>query len=365
LLTSIPSIRCQTCSMRDAKTSAVTMQNVADRAGVSIATVSFVVNSTKNVSPKTRERIETAMRELGFRRNAVARALASRRSHIIALLFPALDHPLETTSIRFVTSAAETASELGYHLVLWPSHYDAEEVRELTGQGLVDGVILMEVLLDDPRVPPLIESNTPFGLIGRTRDPSQLAHVDIDFDKMVEDSVAYLVSLGHHEIAFVIGRATSDMQRDYGPVARTEAAYIRVAHEYGLDSDLIYCDKTFVAGREVAGQVLERNPQTTGILVMNELAAFGIVAGLNDRGLSVPGDISLLSLSTSPTMGTSYQPELSTMDSPGIELGRLAVEALINRLENGPVPDEPQLLPCILTVRETTGPAPTRLAVEG
>ncbi|WP_420813819.1 LacI family DNA-binding transcriptional regulator, partial [Phytoactinopolyspora endophytica] len=128
------------------------MRDVAERAGVSIATVSFVLNNTKPVAPATRERIEAAMAELGFRRNALARALASRRTHILALAYPALQHKLGSTAMSFVTSAASAASNRDYHLVLWPVDNDGVELTELVRQGLVDGILLMEVLLDDPRV---------------------------------------------------------------------------------------------------------------------------------------------------------------------------------------------------------------------
>src|SRR6187431_659768 len=99
---------------------ATTMREVANAAGVSIATVSFVVNNSKRVAPETRERIERAMTELGFRRNIVARALASRRTQIIALVYPVLEHRLSGSITEFITSAARAASAAEYHLVVWP-----------------------------------------------------------------------------------------------------------------------------------------------------------------------------------------------------------------------------------------------------
>ena len=99
---------------------AVTMRDVAVRAGVSIATVSFVVNGSKPVREHTRLRIEQAMAELGFQRNVVARALASRQTRILALAYPALEHRLGWSIHDFVTSAAQGAADAGYHLVLWP-----------------------------------------------------------------------------------------------------------------------------------------------------------------------------------------------------------------------------------------------------
>ena len=136
----------------------VTMRDVAERAGVSIATVSFLLNDTKPVTPATRARIEQAMAELGYRRNVVARALASRRTRIIAMAYPALEHRFGMSTAEFFTAAAERARAQEYHLVLWPVGNDGVELRELLGQGLVDGVVLMEVQLADPRVEVLRET---------------------------------------------------------------------------------------------------------------------------------------------------------------------------------------------------------------
>jgi DNA-binding LacI/PurR family transcriptional regulator len=153
---------------------ATTMREVAEAAGVSIATVSFVVNNSKRVTPETRERIERVMAELGFRRNVVARALASRRSRIIALVYPMLAHRLAGSVTEFITSAARAASAASYHLVVWPVGNDGSELAALVGQKLVDGVLLMEVQLDDARVVALRELDIPFALIGRTRDVTGL-----------------------------------------------------------------------------------------------------------------------------------------------------------------------------------------------
>jgi DNA-binding LacI/PurR family transcriptional regulator len=94
------------------------MRDVARLADVSIATVSFVINDTKPVAPATRARVEEAMLQLGYRRNALGRALASKRTRIIALLYPALQRRLSETAVKFFTSATQTAKDLGYNLVL-------------------------------------------------------------------------------------------------------------------------------------------------------------------------------------------------------------------------------------------------------
>jgi DNA-binding LacI/PurR family transcriptional regulator len=339
----------------------VTMRDVAHRAGVSIATVSFVLNDTKPVTAATRERIEQAMAELGFRRNMVARALASRRTRIIAMAYPALEHKFGGAATEFFIGAAEAARSQEYHLVLWPVSNDGGELTELVGQGLVDGVVLMEVQLDDPRVSVLKGTGTPFALIGRTTNLDGLAYVDIDFDTTVSEAVRYLYDLGHRQLVLVSGSVADLSFRNYGPYVRTEAAYRRVTAEYGIETVVKECTHSAQAGREAAAGIIRDRPGTTAVLAVNEFAALGLVSGLNRLGRVVPADVSVLSLLTSPEMGALSEPELSIMRSPGPELGRLGADALIRKLE-GTDPLPPQLVPCVLEIGGSTAPPGQRPA---
>ncbi|WP_406050857.1 LacI family DNA-binding transcriptional regulator [Kribbella sp. NBC_00889] len=331
----------------------VTMRDVADRAGVSIATVSFLLNDTKPVTAATRARVERAMAELGYRRNAVARALASRRTHIIAMAYPALDHKFGFSAAEFFTSAADAARKQDYHLVLWPVGNDGGELTELVGQGLADGVVLMEVQLDDPRVTVLQETGTPFALIGRTSSLEGLAHVDIDFDRTVEDAVGYLHGLGHRRLALISGNLNDPLFSTYGPYVRSEAAFRRVAPEYGLETVVLECAGSTLAGQDAMGRLLRDHPDTTAVLIVNEFAALGAVAGLNRLGYQVPDDISVLPLLMAPEMAALTNPALTIMRTPGPELGQLGTEALIRQLE-GADPLPPQLVPAKLYPGATT-----------
>jgi DNA-binding LacI/PurR family transcriptional regulator len=336
----------------------VTMRDVADRAGVSIATVSFVVNGTKPVSATTRQRIEQAMSDLGFRRNAVARALASRRTHILAMAYPALDHDLSSSSLEFFTSAAATAARLDHHLVLWPVSNDAAELTELLGQGLVDGVLLMEVQLDDPRVAALTESRVPFALIGRTADPTPFVHVDIDFEATIAEATRHLYDLGHRRIMLVSGDQSDPSLIDYGPYVRSEAAFRSCAESYGIPPTILTSGATAAAGRLVAGRLLDDHADVTAVLIMKEYASLGLVSELRRHGRSVPGDVSVLPLVASRELPALCDPELTIMRSPGPELGRLGVEALIRVIE-GQDPPPPQLIPCQLEIGASTAPPPS------
>src|SRR5688572_19187674 len=210
---------------------AVTMREVAEAAGVSIATVSFVVNNTKPVMPETRQRIERAMAELGFRPNMIARALASRRTQILALVTPFSRIWLGAATREFIIGAATAAKEANHHLVIWPVDNDGKELATLVGQKLIDGVLLMSVQMDDARVEALRNMDTPCTLIGRTRDVTGLYYVDVDIAASMRMAMDHLIALGHRHIAFVNGNRDEDGVAGFGPYVRAEHAYRELTGE--------------------------------------------------------------------------------------------------------------------------------------
>lgn len=335
----------------------VTMQQVADRANVSISTVSFVVNNTKPVTSQTRERVLEAIDTLGYRRNATARALATRRSHVIALLYPLMNRNLST----FVEASAAAAEAQGYHLMLWPVRPDnqAAEVTSLIKSGIADGVLLLEVQLDDERVLKLSEANAPFALIGRTRDNNGIDYVDIDFEQTTTDAVDHLAELGHTHIALVIENFDGTPLAGYGPPARAEQAFREAMSERGLDGHVFCIPRDPLSELAVTGQLIEQAPQTTAIIVMHDEASFGLVNGLRRRGVSIPRDLSMVAIAPSTALGLLIDPGLTTYDAPGGELGGRTAEALIARLEGREGPPTQILVPCKRHDGASVGPAPT------
>jgi DNA-binding LacI/PurR family transcriptional regulator len=332
---------------------ATTMREVAEAAGVSIATVSFVVNNSKRVAPETRERIERVMAELGFRQNVVARALASRRSRIIALVYPMLAHRLAGSVTEFITSAARAASAASYHLVVWPVGNDGSELAALVGQKLVDGVLLMEVQLDDARVAALRELDIPFALIGRTREVTGLYYVDIDFDASVRMAMDHLAELGHHRIVLVNGSQEDESFVSYGPYVRSETAYRKLCAQRRIEPVVLRCRQTVRSGREAATELVATAPDTTAVIIVDEAASAGLVAELTRIGWAVPGDISVMSILSSLDMAAMCNPPLTTVTAPGTELGQLGVEALLRQLDGG-TPMTPVLRAGVLALGEST-----------
>jgi DNA-binding LacI/PurR family transcriptional regulator len=328
---------------------AATIRDVARAAGVSPATVSYHLNDTKPLSPATVQRIEQAMAELRFRRNPVARALASRRSRIIALAYPFSDAHESYSARQFIIGAARAAAALDYHLVVWPVDDDGLELAKLAGQGLVDGVLLMDVRNDDPRVGALGKLGVPAALIGRTGDDVTLPYVDIDFDESVRMAFDHLLGLGHRRIVLVNGEIPG-----FGPYFRTEDAYRRQMAQWGLEPAVMSCGQAVVDGRAAAGRLLAGFPGATAAIVMNELAAPGVTAELIQRGLALPGDLSVMSMYSTVGVAAMSTPNLTTVTTPGIELGVLGVEALLKHLDGFPV--TPVLATGKLVVGASTAP---------
>ncbi|MFV0405959.1 MAG: LacI family DNA-binding transcriptional regulator [Propioniciclava sp.] len=334
---------------------AATMQQVADAAGVSIATVSFVVNNSKPVTPATRRRIEQAMDKLGYQRNLVARALASRRTRILALAYPTFDYRVGGSLTQFVVATSSAAAQAGYHLVIAPVSNDATELTDLVGQGLVDGVLLMEVQLHDARVDALRQQGTPYSLIGRTADTTGLHYVDIDFDRTMRLAMQHLRTLGHQRIALINGGPDEPSGHDYGVFVRIEAAYRDQVALAGDAPVVVPSTHNVASGRHAVRELLANHPTVTAVIVCDEAGSVGVTIEAGIQGRRIPEDLSILSVLSTREAASLSVPELTIVSVPAPELGRLGVESLIRQLD-GPEPLPPQLCTGQFIMGSSTGP---------
>lgn len=344
-----------------------TMQDVAKRANVALSTVSYALSGARPVAPATLERIRTAMEELDYHPNAMARSLASRRSRVLAMTFPSFDNAMGETVFEIVTGAQRRAADLGYRLSVWPLDpaRAGDELVDLVRQGLADGVVLVEVAVDDSRVRALVSGGAPFVMVGRTEHPEDLAYVDIDFDTTIDDAVEELHRLGHRRIAF-IGRPAAQEASGYGPAVRAQRAYENAMAARGLEVRATACDATPGAGVELARALAGEAEHPTGIVVMNDMAAIGLLAGLRESGLRVPGDVSVLGAVSSRTLGAMTQPALTTTHAPGERMGELAVTSLVQMLDGTVHPrDVSVLVSCDVVEGESHGAALTVLSQGG
>lgn len=331
------------------------MSDVAKKAGVALSTVSYAINGTRSISEETRQRVFAAMEELGFKPNALARGLASKRSHIIALLFPVIERGLGFTEMEFVTNATEAALTLGYNLVLWSSAMDTVELRALIQQELVDGVVVMEVHRHDERVKLLKEIGMPFTLIGRCDNNDGINFTDIDFHKTVFDAVKYLAELGHEKICF-LNQSEQAYNEEYGPVWRTQTSFEQITSEFGMQTISRFCRSNTMAGYETMQELLDSHADLTAMVAMNERAIPGIIQAITDRGWRIPDDFSIIVIVSSERIAEMVIPNLTTSDSPSSEMGRLGVQSLIQMLEKENPVVQQELIPCHLVIRGSTAP---------
>lgn len=333
-----------------------TRADVARLAGVSASTVSYALSGDRPISEATRQRILSAMVELGYSPNLLAAGLAGGRSRLLALLFPSRIRGISNADLEYVLGAANAARELGYHVVLWPTdEQDLDEVQRVSKVGLVDGVILMEVLLDDPRVPLLQQGGIPFALIGRTRESAGLTFADQDFDETAHIAIGHLASLGHGVVAFVNGPDRL-LASGYGATVRADAAMRSAAAAAGVQLVSTPCEHDVSAGRSLLDELIAKGG-VTGIVAMNDEATIGFVHQARHRGVRIPEDLSVLSVSASAERAEMTSPALSTISPQAGEIGRAAARALISTLVGDPAISEPVLWAGTLVERGSTAPA--------
>jgi Transcriptional regulators len=335
-----------------------TITDVARLAGVSVSTVSYVLSGTRPISAATALKVRAAMDELGYQPNAFARGLASRRTRTLGLMFPTPERGLGMTKLEFITSAAQACREAKYQMVLWTTQiHESAELKALTGSGLVDGVIVMEVRLVDERIDLLREAGLPFTLIGQTQNTQDLSYVDIDFEATVREAVRHLTELGHTQIA-LLTRSESEFIDRYGPTVRVNDAFAAVMAERGLTPRALPCADDPEAGRVAFADFLDDSPDLSAIISMNDRATVGVIDAIEGAGWSVPGDFSVMSLVTSATVAQLSRPRLTTLAPQTALLSRRAVHKLVAQIEGTDPPEESPLLPCLLDMGASTGPKP-------
>jgi DNA-binding LacI/PurR family transcriptional regulator len=336
-----------------------TMADMAERVGVSVSTVSYVLSGKRSISEATRQRVLEEIRRSNFRPHAAGRALASKRSRTIALLYPTDDIGLTRMPLEFIIGAAEQAGREGYALRVSTSSAEDERILWMIQEGSMDGLIVMEVSLHDPRIDLLKTLKCPFTMIGHCEDNTGLSYVDLDFAQATEEALGYLHGLGHEHIA-LIDRKTGEESAGYGPSVRSRAGYRSSISRLGLQSIHYPCDLSARDGFRATSALLDDHPETTAIVAINTDALGGIYNAIRERRLSIPGDISVIAV-TSPRIAEFMVPALTSVDFPATTMGRMGVEFLVRQLEGGAhTESEQSLLKPTITARQSSGPPPAR-----
>ncbi|MFE1266927.1 LacI family DNA-binding transcriptional regulator [Streptomyces sp. NPDC058758] len=333
----------------------VTLADVARHAGVSASTVSYVLSGKRSISTATRERIQHSIDALGYRPHAGARALAGGRTSILALMMPLRAGLYVPVMMEIAMAVTTTARAHGYDVLLLTGEEGSEAVRRVEGSAIADGMIVMDVELDDPRLPLLREAERPAVLVGLPADPAGLDCVDLDFAAAGARCVDHLAGLGHRRLA-VLGEPPAVYARGTGYAERTLAGVRAAAAEHGVDLLHRPVDGTYAAVFAAVTRIFEERPGTTALLVQNEAAVEPLLAVLRHQGRAVPEDVSVAAVCPDQVAAHASVP-LTAVAVPAQDMGRIAVERLVARLRGGAAP-ETELLAPRLTVRAGTGPAP-------
>lgn len=340
-----------------ARSGSPTIVDVAREAGVSIKTVSRVLNHEPGVHESTRDQVLKVVEALRYRPKQSARSLAGGRSFLIGLLY-------YDPSAAFVGSVQQGATlrcrELGYHLVVESLHNDAPDLRQQIDRMVLalrpDGMILTPPLCDNPEVlAALRESGTPCVLMSPERDIRGVPSVRMDDIHAAEEITNLLLSLGHRRIAFIKGPP------DQSASAARYQGFVNAlrAHDLEPDPELIQPGAfTFASGRDAAHQLLSRRQRPTAVFASNDDMALGVLAAAQHLGMTLPGELSVAGFDDSPTASLVWPP-LTTVRQPVAEMARTAVEMLVSvqRPDMAAPEEEDELhkvLPHELVVRDST-----------
>ncbi|MFI8192138.1 LacI family DNA-binding transcriptional regulator [Streptomyces sp. NPDC085946] len=331
----------------------VKITDVARRAGVSPSTVSYALSGKRPISEETRRRVQAAVRELGYRPHAGARALASSRSNVLALVVP-LRAGIHVPVVMQCAVAVVTTARAHDHDVLLLTQEEGEEgLRRVVDTALADALIVMDVELRDPRLPLLRSLDRPSVLIGFPAEPDGLTCVDLDFRAAGERCVEHLARLGHRVVALV-GSPPEVYVRRTAFAQRLVQGFTAAADRHGLASAVHPCGTGPDAARRVAERLLREQPALTGVVVHNEPLLEPLIDAFGQLGLRVPGDLSVTAVCPDE-LAASLRVPVTGVGLPSAELGARAVELLMRKLGGTPVPGTTLLAPR-LTERASTAP---------
>lgn len=325
--------------------------DVARAAGVSISTVSHVLNGTRFVSEETKARVYRAVKELNYRPSSLARALVRQETRMIALVVPDNVNPFFAELARGIEDYGFRA---GYNVILCNSDRDASKelaYLDMLISKRVDGVIYMGLDNRTETLQPLLEQSIP--LVAFDQEHEAIDVVLLNNYEGGYDATRYLIELGHRRIACIGGP---------DPLTRSGLrvrGYEKALSEAGISPEpalILSGDWSFRSGQEAARQFFELPVPPTAIFACNDTMAIGAMSFLQQKGLVVPRDVSVIGFDNI-TLSTFCTPRLTTLGTLSADVGRRLCQLLLDRI-NGQLPPEPQrhLVTGSLIIRDSVAP---------
>lgn len=333
-----------------------TIRDVARRAGVSIATVSYVLNDSRPVGTETRERVLQAVAELRYRPSVIARGLKAGESRIIGYSWrPTPPNQFNPILEKFIHSVAEATARRGYHLLTfpYPEPYDEVDVyREMAESGRVDGFVLPNTRYGDKRIRYLLEVGFPFVAFGRADPDWEFPWVDVDGADGIRQAMDHLLAMGHRRI-FCLAWSETD------PVSQHRlAGYHTAMADAGLSADpnwIVRIENDYHEAYDAAQtwMMLPTSRRPTAVVALSDLTAIGVMNAAADAGLAVGQEFAVAGFDDAPVAGY-LRPPLTSLRQPIEEVGERLVQMLIAVVRRQqPSPTQVLLKPSLI-VRDST-----------
>jgi len=336
----------------------VTHKDVAERAGVSVATVSYVFNhGPRPVSPETRAKVEAAIAELGYYPNELARGLRLQQSSTIGLIIPSTTNPVYAEIARDLESICTQA---GFLVLLCNSERQYEREKrfvQILRAKQVDGVVIVPHHEPLALLAPLLQARIPVVVL--EHDLPGIHCLAIDDMEGGRIGTQHLLDLGHRRIALIKREPTSSLSTQRFVGYRQALATAGIQFDPSL---VIECMTGQAAGDQAMQQLLALAEPPTAVFTHNDVLAMGVLHAIHRAGLTVPGDISVVGYDDT-TSAAYFVPPLTTVRYPKTEMGVLAGRTILQLVQGKDnVPAETIILSVALVVRASTAPPPTLIA---
>jgi len=306
------------------------MKDVAKKAGVSVATVSHVINNTRIVSELTKAKVKTALEELNYQPNAVARSLRRKESMIIGLIIPDNTNPYFA---EIAWSIEYASKNQGYSVILCNSDGDINRESsclDVLIENQVDGIILVAAGKSSDKIQKLVERKMPLVMVDRDSPNVRTDSIQINNGMCGGVAVEYLIALGHQKIACITG------PRDVTPSFDRVDGYKKALSKNKIsikDAYIIKGDFKPHGGYLAGYKLLEMEDPPTAVFACNDLMAYGVMRAATEKGINCPDDLSVVGFDDI-YLSTYINPPLTTIKQPRIEMGEEAVSSLLQRIKN-------------------------------
>jgi LacI family transcriptional regulator len=325
----------------------VTMADVAREAGVSLMTVSRVVNNKGDVSPATRQRVLEIIEQLGYRPSSIARGLVTQRTGTLGLVMPDVANPFFADVAR---GAEHVAYAEGYNVFLCNTDEDTQRevaVLQSLEEKRVDGIVLCSSRLDDSQLRTLLGRHPTVVLVNRRLEGASVGTVLINDEAGGRAATRHLLRAGHRAVGFLAGPPTSRSGRQRAKGYRAALA----AADLPYNSAWVrHCSPVVEGGQETACQLLTVCPELTALFCYNDLVAVGVLQACADLGRQVPDDLAVVGYDDIP-LAALVTPPLTTCRVPRYEMGAQAMRLLLNQIDGCPGECDQIVLPSELIVR--------------